>query len=731
MLKKIIIFSSILLILGSAVFVLINYHQAKANGFPPLPITIVQPINAGQTKMASPLIVTTPVSATCYYNVDSDFILALPMPPKVMRTYDSRIHVANMTGLEPGTHTVYVHCYESDCCAYSEGVASSTWTKLSPGTTQLLGVDGAGQSPGVLYEIDSETGAKKREIGAVGDYYITGLAQDPGSGILYATTGIGYPGEVDTSKSLLTINPSTGAGTLVGKVREAGVGATFFMAGALEYIDHHLADIAFDSSGQLYGWSEQNDDLYRVDKTTGAATSVGESGLSTWGDGISFNSSNQLYLLPDGHSPAGSLALINTSTGVPEDGYPMATKFVENFCAFGAAAFDATDMFFAQANNCTEGGATWGSLMVIDINTGIIVDLGESDAVRMAVVDGIGVEMALMDAIAFYSYPPVSYGVREQDLIPPGSLTNINITADNTGLVTITWADPTDPDLSQIVIDENWQQTGTTHYIDKGIQTLILNGRQTGQEYTYTFRAIDINGNLSIKQIYTITIPIQGTEQIPPPVVLILEDPVPADPLPPNIEIGSLVKLADSNAIYFIDQDNRLHAFSDLNTYNSWFSNFDNVQIISAEVFAAIPLGSNVTIRPGTHLIKIQTDPKVYVIEPYGVIRWLTSEQIALDLYGLDWNNKIVDVNPVFFADYQAGSDVSASVHSLGSVIQYAGSSDIYYIENGLKRLIAPDVFSKNYFQDRFILKNIPESISYALGADFPELPIATLMTLR
>jgi hypothetical protein len=716
---------------------LLTLPTASANGIEEVSLTIVQPADGGFTKMASPLMVTTNVAATCYYRVDEDFVLAFVEEPQLMRTdEEGTLHTANMEDLTPGSHTVYVHCYDRA----TEDVKSATWTKVAPGNTKLLGVDGSGANPGVLYEIDSETGDIIAEIGAVGDYYVTGLAQDPISGILYATTGNRYPGEIDTSRSLLTINPDTGEGTLIGKVSEEGVDAefapAFFKAAVFDdgFIYHNLADIAFDSSGQLYGWSEQNDDLYKVDKSTGLATRVGDSVLDTRGDGLSFNTYDELYLLPDGHSAGGSLVLINTSTGAPEEGYPIATRYFENFCAFGAASFDSSDMLFAQANDCAEEGPTWGSLMVVDINTGIIVDLGYAD-VRMAVDDTP--DMTLMNAIAFYTPIIPTYNVPEPDIIPPGPLTNINIVADAAGTVTITWTDPTDPDLSRIIIDETSQGITTTSLVDKGIQTLILNDRVKEQEYTYTFRAEDTSGNLSEKQIYTITIPAQGQEEITPPAPpappaeLILHDPEPAPPLPPEIVIGSLVKKADSNSIYFIDQDNRAHAFPDANTYFSWFPNFDNVQTIPAETLAAIPVGNNVTMRPGTWLIKIQTDPKVYAVEPYGVICWVNTELVATDLYGADWNTKIVDVDPLIFSNYQVGADINSASHSAGSVIQYAGSSDNYYIENGLKRLIEPAVFTNDLFQARFVLKNIAEAISYALGANFPEMPIETLMTIR
>jgi hypothetical protein len=225
------------------------------------------------------------------------------------------------------------------------------------------------------------------------------------------------------------------------------------------------------------------------------------------------------------------------------------------------------------------------------------------------------------------------------------------------------------------------------------------------------------------------------TPPVIPPVVppsnLILHDPEPAQPLPSSVEIGQLVKRADISAVYFIDQDNRRHAFPNEATYFSWYTAFSDIQIISADTLASIPLGNNVTVRPGTNLIKIQSDPKVYAVEPYGVIRWVSSEQIANKLYGSTWNTKIVDVDVSFFVNYQVGANIESAVHPSGSVISYSGETATYYIENNAKRYLTPSVFSGDRFQDRFVIRNVGTDLIYTTGDNFSLLPIETLMTLR
>lgn len=80
----------------------------------------------------------------------------------------------------------------------------------------LYGADGAAGNPSNLYILDPATGAITSTVGPIG-FAVTGLAIDPLTGILYGSTGQASP----TSPGfLITINTTTGAGTIVGDLRE-------------------------------------------------------------------------------------------------------------------------------------------------------------------------------------------------------------------------------------------------------------------------------------------------------------------------------------------------------------------------------------------------------------------------------------------------------------------------------------------------------------------------------
>lgn len=119
-----------------------------------------------------------------------------------------------------------------------------------------------------------------------------------------------------------------------------------------------------------------------------------------------------------------------------------------------------------------------------------------------------------------------------------------------------------------------------------------------------------------------------------------------------------LVK-ASGDAVYYYAQDGKRYVFPNQQTYNSWFRDFSDISVISDEDLASMPLGGNVRYRPGIRMIKIQTDPKVYAVGKSGVLRWMSTEEVAIAIYGSAWNTMIDDVSDAFFSNYSVGSPIT------------------------------------------------------------------------
>jgi len=178
---------------------------------------------------------------------------------------------------------------------------------------------------------------------------------------------------------------------------------------------------------------------------------------------------------------------------------------------------------------------------------------------------------------------------------------------------------------------------------------------------------------------------------------------------------GDLLK-ASGPAVYFYAADGKRYVFPNEKTYFSWYNDFSSVKTISDAELAAIPIGGNVTVRPGTKLVKIQTDPKVYAVTKCGVLHWIESETIAKNLYGDAWATRVIDVPDAFFVNYTVGSSVSSSVHPDGQTITYSGDTNKYVVWGGQKRKFASQAaWDANMLNP---LNAVMTTISYPNGSD-------------
>ena len=121
---------------------------------------------------------------------------------------------------------------------------------------------------------------------------------------------------------------------------------------------------------------------------------------------------------------------------------------------------------------------------------------------------------------------------------------------------------------------------------------------------------------------------------------------------------GDLIK-ASLPAVYYYGADAKRYVFPDVKTYDTWYVDFSTVKTITDEELAMIPIGGNVTYRPGVNMIKINTDPKVYAVEQNGVLRWVSTEAVASCLYGSGWAGMVNDVSDAFFVNYTIGAEIT------------------------------------------------------------------------
>jgi hypothetical protein len=178
------------------------------------------------------------------------------------------------------------------------GVWRQNFGRLCP-TVPLLATQGGSTATSSLLQLDPASGAVLSTIGPIG-FAVTALAQNPLSGVLYGAT---TPNSAASPGSLITVNPGTGAGALVGNLGLPVVSGTA----------ETMADLTFDNAGHLYGWSSRTGNLYTVSLTTGASTQVSSTGLGNpVGGGLAYVQ-GVLFLTPNGDN--GNLRQISPATG--------------------------------------------------------------------------------------------------------------------------------------------------------------------------------------------------------------------------------------------------------------------------------------------------------------------------------------------------------------------------------------------------------------------------------
>jgi uncharacterized repeat protein (TIGR03803 family) len=233
----------------------------------------------------------------------------------------------------------------------------------------LYGTTGGPSDPGNLYTINPATGFATL-VGPLVDasnnhYAVTGLAFGS-NGVLYGSTSANSP---TLPGELLTIN------TITGRVSTVG---TFGFA--------TMADLTFDSANStLYGTAAFSADLYSINPGTGAATVVGASGIPTAGlagIGLAANASGTVFGTPNAAS--GNLYTYNVSTGAATAGPALTGAPFGTNGSIDALAFDSSSILFGVDLNRTDNVTPRASdLITINTVTGAVTNIG-------TIMDGSG-----------------------------------------------------------------------------------------------------------------------------------------------------------------------------------------------------------------------------------------------------------------------------------------------------------------------------------------------------
>ncbi len=170
----------------------------------------------------------------------------------------------------------------------------------------------------------------------------------------------------------------------------------------------------------------------------------------------------------------------------------------------------------------------------------------------------------------------------------------------------------------------------------------------------------------------------------------------------------NLIKTPNSATVFYLDENNIRHAFPNEMTFRSWFGqDFSQVMIMSDDYVQSLPLGKNITLKPGKFLVKIPSSPRVYAVEPGGTLRHITTATVADKIYGAgQWQKKIIDLPEVFFENYVIGEPIEHE-HQIpdGVVYKLLGQENYYYkIKGHVKKFASlADVLANGYGKDNVV----------------------------
>ena len=252
--------------------------------------------------------------------------------------------------------------------------------QASPGTGILYGTDANG---GNLIRLNLSTGASTL-VGNIRGFSVPSLAVDPTTGIMYAGGGGGVP-------YIYTVDPVTGAATLVG---DTGLGEV-----AVSGMDCSQDGTLYAAVNIVGLGGTGADHLATIDKATGAATVIGPFGSCTGSsctiegiEGIAFDASGTLW---GSHSARGAggppgLYLINPSTGAatfvtpimdalgaPPSGGIVSIQFACDGTLYGGTA--------RAIDQATDGGR----LVIINPTTGLFEFVGTATATEDGSLGGL------------------------------------------------------------------------------------------------------------------------------------------------------------------------------------------------------------------------------------------------------------------------------------------------------------------------------------------------------
>ena len=186
-----------------------------------------------------------------------------------------------------------------------------------------------------------------------------------------------------------------------------------------------------------------------------------------------------------------------------------------------------------------------------------------------------------------------------------------------------------------------------------------------------------------------------------------------------GVAIGSLIKYKTGATVYYLASDGQKYAFPDEATFLSWNADFSKITTPSYREVASIRTAKTViTARPGAKLVKLSNSPRVYVVAPGAILRWLKDEAVTRMYYGKNWEKQLITLSLDQFKNYIFGEDIDLNTKfSKTKLVVGGGTVDDELRNRGVIK--QTKVSLADYSANEVTLRSISENLSASFQPRF------------
>lgn len=128
-----------------------------------------------------------------------------------------------------------------------------------------------------------------------------------------------------------------------------------------------------------------------------------------------------------------------------------------------------------------------------------------------------------------------------------------------------------------------------------------------------------------------------------------------------EVEPGMLIRGASYSAVYFVTDDMKRRPFTHHTIYFTHYDNFDDVMVVTDATLPTLDLGLPMMPKSGSVLVKTQFNAKTYEIAEDYSLRALRSEEDAVERYGENWADYVIDLDEVVLMRFMNG-EIQAAI---------------------------------------------------------------------